>query len=94
MRIKTRHPPREFCSVERKGGLATITLVTMAGMEEFEYLLDVYTLHEVPWSDDIDENVRRNFRAWLAAGAAAEREIERFRAAIREAMAKIGLEGN
>lgn len=46
----------------------------------------MYTLRNVPYRDGIEDSLRYSYEAWLAAGAAVEREREILRQAIVEAL--------
>lgn len=69
---------------------AKITLADVAAKAGDEYEIDVYELRGVTWADDLEDNIRKHFRAWLAAGAAVEHEIGVLRAAMRRAMDEEG----
>mgnify|MGYP003264868791 CR=1 FL=1 len=92
MRVKSRTPPRAAFILSRRGAeTCDIELSAVAAQEKkpdgsVEYTVDVYTLRNVPYRDGIEDSLRYSYEAWLAAGAAVEREREILRQAIVEAL--------
>ncbi len=55
--------------------------------------MDIFELKGVRCFDGLEENIRRNHRAWIAAGAAVENEIGILRAAVMRAADEIRMGG-
>lgn len=89
MRVKCRQPPKPY-GIEKTGnGMATITVTDIVAFSDGEYTVDIFELKGVRCFDGMEENIRKNNRAWVAAGAAVEYEIGVLRAAVMRAADEI-----